>query len=182
VCIACVRSSPCAHAATENSAQLQGVVSGLAKVIELMLPIQALLINADKLSPEELLLSCKQQGPCDSMVAFLRAITAAGFMAKSQEWLPFLQGSLNSESSCMRYLCEVYILPLASRFRDELWKYRWPDQPHLMVLAEALGLHFTVYSLRTVLLTDVFGAGRRDCDYTFDLVFTGCHYELIYRA
>lgn len=53
--------------------------------------VQALVVNTEKVPVADLLLVCRQQRDSDSMVLFLRAITAAGIANKSDELLECLQ-------------------------------------------------------------------------------------------
>ncbi len=54
-------------------------------------PVQGLLDNSRGKSAKDLLSKCKQQVPSDNMVAFLRAITAKGFMDKGEQYLAWVQ-------------------------------------------------------------------------------------------
>lgn len=49
------------------------------------------MVNTEKVPVADLLLVCRQQRDSDSMVLFLRAITAAGIANKSDELLECLQ-------------------------------------------------------------------------------------------
>lgn len=54
-------------------------------------------MNVEKLAVADLLLVCQQQTESDSMVLFLRAITAASFMTSSADMLSIMEGLTDSD-------------------------------------------------------------------------------------
>lgn len=77
-------------------------------------------------------------------------------------------------------MCDVFVRPLACKHRDDLWEQRWPDHPHLQVLAECLGLNFMVHNTKSKYFVTGFGDSA-DHSQIFHMLHTGCHYQLLYK-
>ena len=82
----------------------------------------------------------------------------------------------------MSEICRRFVLPLAGPPWGEFFSRREADEPHMRILSEVLNLSFRVQDITTKLTTTVF-AGTKSatcCDLSFDLVYDGSHYELLY--
>ncbi|DBB06005.1 TPA: hypothetical protein ACH3X3_009987 [Trebouxia sp. C0006] len=58
---------------------------------------------------------------------------------------------------------------------------RWAHHAHMMILAELLGLKFTVHNLKADIFAIPAGDHRSELGVAFDLVLIGGHYDLLYR-
>lgn len=67
------------------------VLDALCTHLTVTFAVQALLMNVGNLPVADLVLVCQQQRESDSMVLFLRAVTAAGFILESDNLLAYLR-------------------------------------------------------------------------------------------
>ncbi len=81
----------------------------------------------------------------------------------------------------MDYLCSDFVLPLASKSTDGQSIRRWAHHAHMMILAELLGLKFTVHNLQDAIFAIPVGDHQAELGVAFDLVLIGGHYDLLYR-
>ncbi len=77
--------------------------------------------------------------------------------------------------------CQLYVLPLAHESNDSLSFWRWPGEPHMRALAQVMDIQFVVHDVADDLITTEFGDVWSASGFTFDLVYDGSHYELLYR-
>ena len=81
----------------------------------------------------------------------------------------------------MDYLCSEFVLPLASKSTDGRSIRRWAHHAHMIILAELLGLKFTVHNLQDDIFAIPAGDHQSGLGVAFDLVLIGGHYDLLYR-
>jgi hypothetical protein len=81
----------------------------------------------------------------------------------------------------MDYICGEFVLPLASKSTHGQSFRRWAHQAHLTILAELLGLKFTVHNVQDELYAVLAGDHHSELGVAFDLVLIGGHYDLLYR-
>ncbi|KAL0042512.1 hypothetical protein WJX79_001978 [Trebouxia sp. C0005] len=144
--------------------------------------LKGLLHNPCGKSVKEVLSVCKQQRPSDDMVSLLRAITAKGFLDKATQYLPWVQDHTDCLGLPMDYICSECVLPLASTSTDGQSERRWAHEAHMFILAEVLGLKFTVHNVQKKLYPILAGDHQSERGVAFDLVLIGGHYDLLYRT
>lgn len=81
----------------------------------------------------------------------------------------------------MDYICSECVLPLASTSTDGQSERRWAHEAHMFILAEVLGLKFTVHNVQKKLYPILAGDHQSERGVAFDLVLIGGHYDLLYR-
>ena len=81
----------------------------------------------------------------------------------------------------MDYLCSEFVLPLASKSTDGQSVRRWAHQAHMTIMAELLGLKFTVHNLQDEVYAVLAGDHQSELGVGFDMVLIGGHYDLLYR-
>lgn len=81
----------------------------------------------------------------------------------------------------MKAICNRFVLPLAGPPGGDDFSHRQADEPHVLVLSEALSLRVQIQNVSGELTTRVIAGSEAEGMLGLELLFDGSHYELLYK-